>query len=55
MPFPQSDLTALDAARKQGARRGRFQDKDFELDFVDDYIKLRGDGRSENVVPVPAH
>ncbi len=41
MPFTQSDLDALDAARKQGAKRIRFQDRDFEFDSVDDYIKLR--------------
>ena len=41
MPFSQTDLDALDAARKQGAKRIRFQDRDFEFDTVDDYIKLR--------------
>lgn len=41
MPFIQSDLDALDTARKQGAKRIRFQDRDFEFDSVDDYIKLR--------------
>jgi|GEM_PF-592354 len=41
MPFSQSDLDALDAARKQGAKRIRFQDRDFEFDTIDDYIKLR--------------
>ena len=41
MPFTQGDLDALDAARKQGAKRIRFQDRDFEFDTVDDYIKLR--------------
>ncbi len=41
MPFTKSDLDALDAARKQGAKRIRFQDRDFEFDSVDDYIKLR--------------
>lgn len=41
MPFTQSDLDTLDAARKQGAKRIRFQDRDFEFDTVDDYIKLR--------------
>ncbi len=41
MPFTQADLDVLDAARKQGARRIRFQDRDFEFDTVDDYIKLR--------------
>jgi len=41
MPFTQADLNALDSARKQGARRIRFQDRDFEFDSVDDYIKLR--------------
>jgi len=41
LPFTQSDLDALDAARKQGAKRIRFQDRDFEFDTVDDYIKLR--------------
>lgn len=41
MPFSQNDLDALDAARKQGAKRIRFQDRDFEFDTIDDYIKLR--------------
>ncbi len=41
MPFTQADLDALDVARKQGAKRVRFQDRDFEFDSVDDYIKLR--------------
>jgi hypothetical protein len=41
MAFTQTDLNALDAARKQGAKRIRFQDRDFEFDSVDDYIKLR--------------
>ena len=41
MPFTQTDLDALDAARKQGARRVRFQDREFEFDSVDDYLKLR--------------
>ena len=41
MAFTQSDLDALDTARKQGAKRIRFQDRDFEFDSVDDYIKLR--------------
>ena len=41
MPFSQADLVALDAARKQGAKRIRFQDRDFEFDTIDDYIKLR--------------
>jgi hypothetical protein len=41
MAFTQTDLDALDAARKQGAKRIRFQDRDFEFDSVDDYIKLR--------------
>jgi hypothetical protein len=41
VPFSQADLDALDAARKQGAKRIRFQDRDFEFDTVDDYIKLR--------------
>ena len=41
MPFTQTDLDALDTARKQGAKRIRFQDRDFEFDSVDDYIKLR--------------
>ena len=41
MAFTQSDLDALDAARKQGAKRIRFQDRDLEFDSVDDYIKLR--------------
>ena len=41
MPFTQTDLDNLDAGRKQGARRMRFQDRDFEFDSVDDYIKLR--------------
>jgi hypothetical protein len=39
---PSSEMAGLaDAARKQGARRIRFQDRDFEFDTVDDYIKLR--------------
>lgn len=37
----QADLDALDAARKQGARRVRFQDGEFEFDSVEDYLKLR--------------
>ena len=41
MPFSQTDLDTLDAARKQGAKRIRFQDRDFEFDTIDDYIKLR--------------
>ena len=41
MAFTQTDLDALDAARKQGARRVRFQDREFEFDSVDDYLKLR--------------
>ena len=41
MAFTQTDLDALDTARKQGAKRIRFQDRDFEFDSVDDYIKLR--------------
>jgi hypothetical protein len=41
MAFTQTDLDALDAARKQGAKRIRFQDRDFEFDSIDDYIKLR--------------
>ena len=41
MAFTQADLDALDAARKQGAKRIRFQDREFEFDTVDDYIKLR--------------
>ena len=41
MAFTQTDLDALDAARKQVAKRIRFQDRDFEFDSVDDYIKLR--------------
>ena len=41
MAFTQSDLDALDAARNQGARGVRFQDRDFEFDSIDDYIKLR--------------
>jgi hypothetical protein len=41
MAFTQADLDALDVARKQGARRMRFQDREFEFDSVDDYIKLR--------------
>src|ERR1039457_5027075 len=40
MAFTQTDLDALDAARKQGARRVRFQDREFEFDSVDDYLKL---------------
>ena len=41
MAFTQTDLDALDTARKQGAKRIRFQDRDFEFDSIDDYIKLR--------------
>ena len=41
MPFSQTDLDTLDAARTQGAKRIRFQDRDFEFDTIDDYIKLR--------------
>ena len=41
MAFTQTDLDALDTARKQGAKRIRFQDRDFEFDSVDDYINLR--------------
>jgi hypothetical protein len=41
MALTQTDLDALDAARKQGARRVRFQDREFEFDSVDDYLKLR--------------
>jgi hypothetical protein len=41
MAFTQTDLDALDTARKLGAKRIRFQDRDFEFDSVDDYIKLR--------------
>ena len=41
MAFTQADIDALDVARKQGAKRIRFQDRDFEFDSVDDYIKLR--------------
>jgi hypothetical protein len=39
--FTQADLDSLDAQYKQGARRFRFQDRDFELQTIDDYIKLR--------------
>lgn len=42
MPFTRSDLDQLDAQYKLGARRFRFQDRDYELQTVDDYIKLRG-------------
>ena len=35
------DVDNLDAQYKQGAKRVRFQDRDFELQSVDDYIKLR--------------
>ena len=41
MPFSQSDLDQLDAQYKLGARRFHFQDRDYELQTVDDYIKLR--------------
>jgi hypothetical protein len=34
MAFTQSDLDTLDAARKQGARRIRFQDRAFEFDTI---------------------
>ena len=36
MAFTQSDLDALDAARKQGAKRIRFQDRDFDFDSIND-------------------
>jgi len=41
MAFNQSDRDTLDALYKQGAKRVRFQDRDFELQSVDDYVKLR--------------
>lgn len=41
MAFTQTDRDTLDALYKQGARRVRFQDRDFELQSVDDYVKLR--------------
>jgi hypothetical protein len=41
MPFTLTDVDNLDAQYKQGAKRVRFQDRDFELQSVDDYIKLR--------------
>ena len=40
MPFTQSDLDTLKALYKQGAKRVRFQERDFELLSVDDFIKL---------------
>ena len=39
--FSQADRDTLDALYKQGAKRVRFQDRDFELQSVDDYVKLR--------------
>lgn len=39
--FSQSDRDTLDALYKQGAKRVRFQDRDYELQSVDDYMKLR--------------
>lgn len=39
--FTQADRDTLDALYKQGAKRARFQDRDFELQSVDDYVKLR--------------
>ena len=41
MAYTQSDIDNLDAQYKLGARRFRFQDRDYELQTVDDYIKLR--------------
>jgi hypothetical protein len=41
MAFTQTDRDSLDALYKQGAKRVRFQDRDFELQSVDDYVKLR--------------
>jgi hypothetical protein len=42
MPFTQTDIDALDAAYKQGARQIRSADgKTLEFHSVDDYIKLR--------------
>ena len=34
--FTQSDRDTLDALYKQGAKRVRFQDRDYELQSVDD-------------------
>jgi hypothetical protein len=39
--FTQSDRDTLDSLYKQGAKRVRFQDRDYELQSVDDYVKLR--------------
>jgi hypothetical protein len=39
--FTQTDRDTLDSLYKQGAKRVRFQDRDFELQSVDDYVKLR--------------
>jgi hypothetical protein len=39
--FTQSDRDSLDTLYKQGAKRVRFQDRDYELQSVDDYVKLR--------------
>lgn len=39
--FTQSDRDGLDTLYKQGAKRVRFQDRDYELQSVDDYVKLR--------------
>ena len=39
--FTQSDRDQLDTLYKQGAKRVRFQDRDYELQSVDDYVKLR--------------
>jgi hypothetical protein len=41
MPFTQTDLANLDTLYKQGAKQVRFQDRTFELQSIDDYIKLR--------------
>jgi len=40
VPFTQSDLDTLKTLYKQGARRVRFQDRDFDLQSIDDFIKL---------------
>ncbi len=39
--FTQADRDTLDTLYKQGAKRVRFQDRDYELQSVDDYVKLR--------------
>ena len=38
--FTQADLDNLKAQYAQGARRARFQDRDFEFQTIDDFTKL---------------